>query len=98
VNLRFKTLPEDELLEVICLPKSKSKKLLIGAAIDRDSLVFIRGDFSASTVQIQGLCLPLSVKLDRLRLADFGQTICFGKYEVDVGVVLMKAEKSSRLK
>ncbi len=96
----FKTLPAEQLIEVLLEPKEKTRDLCIGGLVDTktNTLALVRGDLTR-------LIVPLSIfrpsgtsKPDfrRFEIDDHGQTVRFGDYEAGVDFVLYALDADYR--
>lgn len=90
--MTFAFLPTEQILEILALPKEERCRLFIGVTIQGDRLVCVRGSLEVITV-------PLSVfqtsgdgtvpDFNDVRMDDYGNTVCFGKYEAAVDAIMV---------
>lgn len=100
VNASFKSLPCDQLAEVLSAPKEQARDLFIGGLVDAKSeaLVLVRGDLSRVVVPLSifgasGISKP---DFRRFEVDDYGQTIRFGSYEAAADFVLYALDPDFR--
>jgi len=87
-------LPRLQLAEAMSLPANERAKLAVAGAVVPDGLTLVFGDLHAVTVplsifQPSGYASP---DFDRLALADHGNTVSLGEYEVNAGFVLRASQ------
>ncbi|MCZ6698751.1 MAG: helix-turn-helix transcriptional regulator [Planctomycetota bacterium] len=92
VDSSFKSLPRDQLAEVLLAPKDQRRDLFIGGVLDPKSkaLALVRGDLSRIVVPLTIFKASGASKPDfgEFEVEDYGQTIRFGNYEVAADFVL----------
>jgi DNA-binding Xre family transcriptional regulator len=96
----FRTLPPDQLAEVLSASEDHARELFIGGAVDPESgtLALVRGD-------LDRVFVPLSIfrpsgtskpEFRRFELDDYGHTIRFGGYEAAAEFVLYEVDPEYR--
>lgn len=99
-NSSFKTLPHDQLAEVLSASKEESRDLFIGGVIDKRSrtLALVRGNLERVVVPFSvfrpsGTVAP---DFDHFELDDYGHTIRFGDYEAAADSILYQSDADFR--
>ena len=96
----FKTLPPDQLAEVLSAPKERARDLFIGGLVDPQSktLALVRGDLSRLVVPFSIFRASGNAKPDfgRFDVDDYGQTIRLGNYEAGADFVLYALDPGFR--
>ncbi|MBI4580160.1 MAG: helix-turn-helix transcriptional regulator [Planctomycetes bacterium] len=96
----FKTLPLDQLADVLCAPQEEARDLFIGGAVDIESaaLSLVRGNLERMSVPLNlfppsGASRP---SFRRFELDDYGHTIRFGEYEAAADAILYEIDPDYR--
>lgn len=96
----FKSLPPDQLAQVLSAPKERLRDLFIGGLVDTRSqvLALVRGDLSRVAVPLSIFRASGTSKPDfgRFEVDDYGQTIRFGTYEAGADFVLYALDPEFR--
>jgi hypothetical protein len=92
-------LPREELVEVLASPKSED--LIIGGIVDRDdnTIVLYRGNLERLVVQLDWVRAEgkgTKLNLSAFKVTDFGQTICFGNFEIATDAILYEFDAEAR--
>lgn len=96
----FKTLPQEQLLEVLIAPEEERQDLFIGGVIDREigMLSLIRGN-------LERIAVPLSIfrasgtsrpNFSKFELGDYGHSVRFGDYEAAADFILFESAPDYR--
>lgn len=96
----FKTLPREQLIEVLLAPKEQARDLFIGGLVDMKSrvLLLVRGDLSRLVVPLSifGASGTTKPNFRRFEVDDYGHTIRFGYYEAGADFVLYALDPDFR--
>ena len=96
----FKTLPREQLLEVLAAPEEERQDVFIGGVCDRESglLSLVRGNLRPIAVPLSsfrpsGTSRPT---FSQFELGDYGHTVRFGEYEAAADFILFEAAPDYR--
>lgn len=98
----FQMLPLAELLDVLLAPPEESQDLFIGGSVDPASatVTLTRGNLEAVVAPLAMFRPSGAAALDpaRLRVTDYGNTVCFGEYEATADAILYDLDAIYRRK
>ncbi len=96
----FRHLADDELLEVLSLPREQAQDLIIGglAHLASEFLVLVRGDLSTLVTPFASFAPSADAKPDFRKLAfdDHGHTVRLGRYEAATDAILYDLDPDYR--
>jgi len=96
----FRFLPDEELVEVLHLPRQEARNVFLGGAVDvpNQAVSLIRGDVTMVVVPLTLIRPNRITKPDPSKLAftDYGQTVCLGEYEASADSILYEVDPQYR--